>query len=112
RTPIVGRQVVEVVAVVATLENVIEPAQHVVLHRPREAVEARRIDEVAARILEQALLQVELAQRPPSRIARPTPAELVGEPGRPAHRRDQWSLAAEKQVSEKLIAGILDAPQR
>src|SRR5262249_4320727 len=98
RPSVLGRQVRGVGPRIPAGPQVPQAAENVLLHRRRQAVERRGVDEVAARIREQALLQVEVAQRALLSIARAALGELLCEAARAAHRLRQFRLAAEEHV--------------
>ena len=75
-------------------------------------VERRRVDHVAARILEQAAAQVEVAERPSLFVARTGLGEPFGESRAALHRPDERRLVDEQQVVHQIARGLGDARRR
>src|SRR5687768_3002975 len=64
----------------------------------RHPVEWRRVNEIAARVLEQSVPQIQVAQRPPLAIARAQRRKGRGKSRRPRNRAGEWRFVDEQQV--------------
>ncbi len=91
-------------------EHLEQTAVNVVPGGLGQGVERFGIDQVAARILEQPTLQIEIAERSSPGIARSTRCEFLGESGCSGDRVVERGLGGEKQVTHQLLGGALDLP--
>src|SRR5262245_33349724 len=93
---------------IAAIKNVPEPLVKIFFHRGGQAVEGLGIDEVAARVFEEAAVEIELAQRPVLGIPRAALFEFAGERGRAADWPAQRGFLGEEEVLEEAVRDFFD----
>ncbi len=103
--PIGSCEVREILARVLTAEHVPQFLVDVVLDLARERVEGGRIHQVAARILEQSTLEIEVAQRATSPVPWSMPGEFGREAGRALNRLGEGGFFAEEEAFDERLTG-------
>src|SRR5262249_24365613 len=75
---IVGSEMPEIRTLVLTAEHLAKSTMDVALHGVRQRIEAVRINQVAERVAEDMMLEVQIAERAAAAIARPGLGEFRG----------------------------------
>src|SRR5262249_6952036 len=105
-------EVREFLRLVLARQHLPEPLVDIGLHLRRQGAEGLGGNQVAARILEQARLEVELAQAAAAAVEGAALRELRGEGRCSPQLAAKLRLLAEEHVSHERLAGALDPAQR
>src|SRR5262249_41984691 len=112
RAAVGRRQMTKGLARILVAQYLPQAAIDVLLHGRRHPLQRLRIDQIATRMDEQPMFEIEVTQRVTPRTARAALAKLLCKAGRPAHALGQRRLGAEQHVLHQWFAGALDATDR